>query len=196
MRWEPRYTRRDLTLANAFTAARIVLIPVFGWLWYHDENERALWIFCIAAATDVVDGFLARWLNQRSRLGALMDPMADKLLVFVALIVGLLRGEVPVWLAAVIITRDAVLAGGAIAGATRFRDRHGPAAWRPTRIGKYAMSLQVLTIALLIVDSAVGPAAMRGYVEVAMVWTAVLTLTAGAQYVVRATRAVSREQAT
>jgi phosphatidylglycerophosphate synthase len=85
-----------------------------------------------------------------------------------------------------------VLAGGAIAGATRFRDRHGPAAWRPTRIGKYAMTLQVVMIALLIVDSAVGPAWMRAYVEVAMVWAALLTVVAGIQYVVRASRAVAR----
>lgn len=195
MSWEPRYARSDLTLANAFTAARIVLIPIFGWLWYRDENERALWIFAVAAVTDLVDGFLARFLNQRSRLGALLDPMADKLLVLVALVVGLLRGEVPAWLAAVIIGRDAVLAGGAVAGATRYRDRHGPDSWRPTRVGKYAMTLQVVTIALLIVDSAVGPAGMRGYVEVAMIWTAVLTIVAGVQYVVRATRALKEQPA-
>lgn len=183
-----RYTRRDLTLANAFTVLRIVLIPFFGWLWYRGENERALWIFGIAAATDLLDGFLARWLNQKSPLGALLDPMADKMLVFVALIVGMLLGDIPVWLAVVIIVRDALLAAGAIAFSTRWRDRHGPSEWRPTRIGKYAMFMQTVSIVLVIVDSTLGPSGLRGYVEVAMLWTAMLTAIAGVQYILRAAR--------
>jgi cardiolipin synthase len=187
-----RYTRRDLTLANAFTVLRIALIPFFGWLWYHGENERALWLFGIAAATDLLDGLVARWLNQKSALGALLDPMADKMLVFVALIVGLLLHEIPVWLAAVIIVRDALLAAGAIAFSTRWRDRHGPSQWRPTRVGKYAMFMQTVSIVGVIVDSTVGPAGLRGYVEVAMLWTAVLTVVAGAQYIHRAVLALRR----
>jgi cardiolipin synthase len=190
--WGPRYTRADLTLANAFTAARLILIPIFGYLWYRGESERALWIFIVAAATDLVDGFLARYLNQASRLGALLDPVADKLLILVALLVGLARGEVPLWFAAVVIGRDALLLIAAVLFSTRWRDRHGPASWRPTRIGKYAMFMQSVSIALLIVDSTVGPAGMRAYVEVAMVWTAVLTIVAWAQYAVRASRALAR----
>lgn len=188
-----RYTRRDLTLANAFTVLRIVLIPFFGWLWYRGENERALWIFGIAAATDLLDGFLARWLNQKSPLGALLDPMADKMLVFVALIVGMLLGEIPVWLAVVIIARDALLAAGAIAFSTRWRDRHGPSEWRPTRIGKYAMFMQTVSIVLVIVDSTLGPSGLRGYVEVAMLWTAALTAIAGVQYILRAARTLRQD---
>ncbi len=190
MIWRTRYTRSDLTLANLFTFARIVLIPIFGWLWLHGDR-RALWIFAIAVATDVVDGFLARWLDQRSRRGALLDPIADKLLVFVALIVGLLLGVIPAWLAAVIVARDAVLAVGAILFTTRWRERHGPDAWRPTRIGKYAMALQSLTIGLVIVWSTLGLRALVEYVQVAMIMTAVLTLTAGVQYTIRAARALS-----
>lgn len=188
--WTTRYTRRDLTLANAFTVLRIVLIPFFGWLWYRGENERALWIFGIAAATDVLDGLLARWLNQKSALGALLDPMADKLLVFVALIVGLLLHEIPLWLAVVIIARDALLAVGAIAFSTRWKAVHGPSEWRPTRIGKYAMFMQTVSIVLVIVNSTLGPSGLRGYVEVAMLWTAVLTVVAGTQYILRATAAL------
>ena len=192
MRWfTTRYTRRDLTLANAFTTARILLIPVFAWLWYHGENERALWIFVIAAATDLVDGFLARFLNQASRLGALLDPVADKLLILVALLVGLARHELPLWFAGVVIGRDALLLLAAVLFSTRWRAAHGPAAWRPTRIGKYAMFMQSATIALLIIDTAIGPPAMRLWVEVAMLWTAVLTIVAWAQYAVRASRALA-----
>ena len=132
MIWRNRYTRFDLTLANLFTFARLVLIPIFGWLWLHGDGERALWIFAIAVATDVVDGFLARWLNQRSRLGALLDPIADKVLVLVALVVGMVLHHIPPWLAVVILGRDTLLAVGAVLFSTRWRERHGPAAWRPT----------------------------------------------------------------
>jgi cardiolipin synthase len=188
--WRTRYTRSDLTLANFFTFARIVLIPVFGWLWYHGDGARALWVFAIAVATDVIDGFLARWLNQRSRLGALLDPIADKLLILVALVVGVLVGAIPAWLAVLIVARDAVLAVGAVLFSTRWRQRHGPAAWRPTRIGKYAMALQSLMIALVIVSTTLGLPALRETVQVAMLLTALLTLTAGGQYTIRAARAL------
>jgi cardiolipin synthase len=194
-KWEPRYTRSDLTIANVFTAGRIVLIPLFGWFWLSGQEERALWIFCAAAVTDLLDGFFARWLNQRSRLGALLDPIADKLLVLVALIVGVLRREVPLWLAVVIIGRDAVMATGVILLSTRYKDRHGPAAWRPTRIGKYAMFMQSVTIALVIFDSALAPAGLHAYIESAMIFTALLTLVAGTQYTIRASRALAAQGA-
>jgi cardiolipin synthase len=192
--WGPRYTRRDLTLANAFTAARLVLVPVFGVLWYRGENERALWIFLVAAATDVVDGFLARWLNQASKLGALLDPIADKLLIFAAILVALLRGAIPGWFAVIIIVRDSIMAVAAVLFATIWRDRHDRVAWRPSRIGKYAMFMQSLTIVLLIVDSAVGPAEMRSYVEVAMILTAVLTIVSWCQYAARVGHALANRQ--
>src|SRR5262249_42488647 len=134
---------------------------------------------CIAVVTALVDGFLARWLDQRSRLGALLDPIADKLLVLCALIVGVLVGAIPVWLAVIIVARDAVLAVGALLFSTRWRHRHGPAAWRPTRIGKYAMAMQSLMIALVIVWTTLGLPALRDYAQVAMLFTALLTLTAG-----------------
>ena len=193
MIWRTRYTRSDLTLANLFTFARLVLIPIFGWLWLRGDGERALWIFAIAVATDLIDGFLARWLDQRSRLGALLDPIADKVLVLVALVIGMMVRRIPVWLAAVILGRDALLAVGTLLFSTRWRGRHGPASWRPTRIGKYAMALQSVTIGLVIVWSTLGLRGLGDYVQVAMVFTALLTITAGAQYTVRAARALRKE---
>src|SRR5262249_44433724 len=151
------------TLANLFTFARIVLIPIFGWLWYHKDGARALWVFAIAVVTDLVDGFLARWLNQRSRLGALLDPIADKLLVLCALVVGVLLGAVPFCLLVLIVARAAVLGIGPLLFSTRWRHRHGPAAWRPTRIGKYAMAMQSIMIALVIVWTTLGLPALRDY---------------------------------
>jgi len=187
---EPRYTRSDLTLANAFTALRIFLTPLFAWLWKTGDNDRALRVFLAAAATDFIDGFLARWLNQKSRLGALLDPIADKLLMLVALLIGVSLGEIPMWLAAVIIGRDSLLLVGVLLFSTRWRDRHGPEQWRPTRLGKYAMFCQSLTLVLVIVDSTT-QAGIRAEVEAAMMVTALLTVVAGAQYVFRAAVALA-----
>jgi cardiolipin synthase len=193
-RREPRYTRKDLTLANAFTTLRLILIPIFGYLWWVGENERALWVFCVAAITDVLDGFLARYLNQRSQLGALLDPIADKVLMLVSLIVGVHLRVMPIWFAACVIGRDSLLLIGAVLFATRWKAHHGPASWRPTRIGKYAMFLQTASVVLAILDStlAAAPAGLRAYVEVVMIIAALMTIIAWAQYGLRAARAVSR----
>jgi cardiolipin synthase len=182
--------RSDLTLANLFTFARIVMIPIFGWLWLRGDGRLALAVFGAAAVSDLLDGFLARWLDQRSRLGAILDPVADKLLVLVALAVGLARGDLPAWLAVVIVGRDALLAIGVLLLWTRWRGRHGPSAWRPTRLGKYAMALQSVTIALVIVWSTLDLPALADYVQSAIILTALLTLTAGAQYTIRAALAL------
>jgi cardiolipin synthase len=184
--WRERYTRDDLTLANVFTAARLVLIPVFGTLWYLGDNERALWIFVTAAATDLIDGFLARFLNQKSRLGALLDPIADKCLMLVTWIVGVAVGAVPLWVAVVVIARDAIIALGVLLFLTVWKGRHGPAAWRPTRIGKYAMACQSISIVFVIVEHTLTPAGLEPWAHAFMLIAASMTVIAGVQYVVRA----------
>jgi cardiolipin synthase len=188
----PRYARSDLTLANFFTAVRILLVPIFGWLWARGDNLRALWVFGIAAVTDAVDGFLARFLNQQSRLGALLDPIADKLLMLVALVVGVANKAIPIWLAAAIIGRDFVLLTGALLLTFVWRDRHRPAVWRPTRIGKYAMFLQSISIVGAVALSTFAWRAALPWLRSAMVLTALLTLVAGAQYSARAALAMVR----
>lgn len=192
---EKRYTRGDLTLANAFTGLRLIMIPIFGHQWAVGDHEVALWVFTGAALTDLIDGFLARYLNQRSRLGALLDPIADKLLMFVSLVVGVYVGAIPVWLAACIIGRDALLLFGATAFALAWRDRHGPAAWRPTRIGKYAMFTQSATIVGAIFEDVVAPPGFLPWLQALMIVTAALTVIAGAQYVARAALSLTRTAA-
>ena len=100
-----------LTLPNILTLVRIALIPCFA-VCYHLPFARApiaaAAIFGIAALTDWADGFLARRLNQTSRFGAFLDPVADKLMVVVVLVI-LLQAQPSLWLAlpvAVIIGRD------------------------------------------------------------------------------------------
>lgn len=134
---------RVLTVPNALTAARFVLAPVFLVLYARGDSVRALAAFAAAAATDLLDGLAARVLGQHSRLGAFLDPIADKFLAACALFALSARGRLPLWLPLVVVSRDAAQLLGA--AALRGIHRHIPIA--PTRIGKYA----TFTLAALVV---------------------------------------------
>jgi cardiolipin synthase len=133
-----------LNLANALTVLRIVLAPVFLVLYVEGERVRALAAFAAAAATDVLDGLVARALRQATRLGAFLDPIADKFLAACALIALAATGRLPAWLPALVVTRDAAQ----LLGAAVLRTLHHPVPVAPTRIGKYATFALALTVVL------------------------------------------------
>lgn len=183
--------RSEYTLANLFTVARVLLTPIFAVLWLDGNTHGALIVFIAAALTDVVDGALARFLDQRSRFGALLDPIADKVLMLTALCVGMVLGVIPIWLGGTIIARDALLVVAVSALYVFARDRHGPDRWKPTRIGKYATAMQNISVA-----SAVGAnylASVWSYVGVIMMLAVVLTAIAGLQYAARSVVALTRQ---
>ena len=98
------------TVPNALSVGRLLLIPVFIWLLL--VQESAGWAFVVlfvSGVSDWLDGKLARWLNQSSKLGALLDPAADRLYVIVIPICFGIREFVPWWLIGVIIGRDLLL---------------------------------------------------------------------------------------
>ncbi len=137
-----------LTLANALTALRIVLAPVFLVLYARGEHVRAMAAFAAAAATDVLDGLVARALHQSSRFGAFLDPIADKLLAACALLALAVTGKLPWWLPALVVTRDlALLAGAGLLGTT-----HHTVPVAPTRIGKYATVALAVTVLVALVS--------------------------------------------
>lgn len=121
-------------LANALTALRIVLAPVFLVLYVDGARLRALAAFAAAAATDVLDGLVARALRQRTRLGAFLDPVADKLLAACALVALAATERLPGWFPVLVVSRDLVQ----LAGAAWLRTTHHVVPVAPTRIGKYA----------------------------------------------------------
>jgi cardiolipin synthase len=180
-----------MTLANLFTLLRIVLVPVFAWLWASGRHTLALWVFAIAGMTDLLDGFLARYLDQRTRLGALLDPAADKLMLLVSFLVAASLGAVPWWLALLVIGRDVVLTAGVALLAVVLRDRFASRRLGPTRIGKYSTFFQLCTIGLALVARAVEAPALRPWVGALVLLTAVMTLLSGAQYAGAATAALA-----
>ena len=97
-------------LPNSLTVARILIIPVF--MWSFSQNPLlAMAIFLIAAITDALDGHLARKNNQVTTFGKFLDPIADKLLVFSALLLFVEVGQAPVWVAMLVIARELLVTG-------------------------------------------------------------------------------------
>jgi cardiolipin synthase len=136
-----------LNVPNALTMVRILLAPVFLWLYLQGNEDGALIAFAVAAATDALDGLAARLLGQQTRLGAFLDAAADKFLMACALIALALKGQVPWWLTGVVVGRDALLAAGSVFLAAH----HSPLPVRPTRVGKYATALVALIVVVVLV---------------------------------------------
>ncbi|MBT8213437.1 MAG: CDP-alcohol phosphatidyltransferase family protein [Acidimicrobiia bacterium] len=107
-------TERVFTIPNLVTFARLGLLPVFVWLIASDRIAEAGWLFGVIAATDWIDGYLARKLDQVTELGKLLDPVADRLAVAIAVIGGLLTGVLPVWFGWALIIREALIGLGAL----------------------------------------------------------------------------------
>lgn len=103
------------TLPNVVTFARLVCIPVFAVLvLVADDRLSAAILLAALGATDWVDGWLARRLDQGTDLGRILDPTADRLMFFVAVAVMIADGSVPLWFAIVVVAREALVAGGVL----------------------------------------------------------------------------------
>src|SRR5580698_3891286 len=116
-----------MTTANKITIARILLVPLFvvqivSYVNNGKEWHRLAAIVCFALASlgDALDGYIARHYNQKSELGAILDPLADKLLLVSALVIlsfdsHLRFAQIPWWLPAIVVTRELILLGGMVA---------------------------------------------------------------------------------
>ena len=100
-----------MTIANKLTILRVVLIPVFLILLYWHLEYVALVVFIIASITDYVDGHLARSRNEVTTFGKFLDPLADKMLVFAALIWFCAEGSFPVWAMVIVASREFAVTG-------------------------------------------------------------------------------------
>jgi cardiolipin synthase len=100
---------RVLTVPNLLSFLRLALVPVFLVLIIQGQDALALIVLVISSVTDFLDGLIARTFKQISRLGQLLDPAADRLFIFAALIGLAVREVIPWWLFVIIVSRDAML---------------------------------------------------------------------------------------
>lgn len=172
----------SLNLPNLLTLTRILLIPVFVVLFVTPDQDRSLMaaiVFVVAAVTDMLDGYLARRSGQVTKLGKLLDPIADKLLVLSALILLVNVDRVSALVAILIIARELGVTGiRAIAASEGF-------IIAAETTGKYKMALQVVAIVMLILEGT--SLAVLGNLHLAGIVTLYLSLVlgyiSGGQYV-------------
>jgi cardiolipin synthase len=104
--------RPELNLPNLITLARLFCVPFAIWLIAEERYGAAFWVFAGAGISDALDGYIAKNFDRRTRLGALLDPIADKaLLTGVYLSLGL-AGILPLWVVVLVLLRDALIVGG------------------------------------------------------------------------------------
>ncbi len=137
-----------LNLPNFITLLRIGAIPVFLILLVDERYTEALIVFILAGITDSLDGLLARWLDARTTLGAFIDPLADKLLLVSSFIILAFLGDIPRWLAVLVIMRDVIILIGY--SVLFFVTGHAIEV-RPTLIGKASTFFQLLTVIMALV---------------------------------------------
>jgi cardiolipin synthase len=185
---------------NALTLIRFALVPVLALALLQKEELGALVVIFLAGATDVLDGLAARAWNQRTRIGTLIDPLADKLLLSTAFILLTVRSlgfsyVLPLWLTAVVIGRDfLILAGGMLV----YRIR-GPREFPPSISGKISTVFQVATVFWIVLSNWVDISALgrstilsamtsSSVLDVFFIATLLLAIVSGTQYVLKGIR--------
>lgn len=167
-----------LNIPNIITMARLLLVPALLYFLAQSGYLSALLVFLSAGLSDALDGYLARRLNQFTQFGAILDPVADKLMLVSALVMLTWLGFVPWQFTATLLTRDLVI----IAGAFAYRMRAGKLEMTPTWLGKTHIALMFALLVLVMGDAA-------GVVSIAAALPALFGLTlasgiaSGAHYV-------------
>jgi cardiolipin synthase len=171
-----------LNLPNFLTLIRILTIPFFLIALAYRYYWEALLIFGLGGVTDFLDGFAARWMGQETRLGAYLDPVADKLLVFSSYVMLGSINALPPWLVVIVVMRDVfILLGFAII----YYLTEEKIEARPTAVGKSSTLLQLMTLAVALAalhDATLIPGLV---VDALIAGTAAATLFSGMQYLYR-----------
>jgi cardiolipin synthase len=166
-----------INVPNILTLVRILLTPVFVILLLRQLYPQALAVFIFAGVSDGLDGFIARYFNQRTALGAYLDPTADKLLLVSSYVALSVLQVIPAWVAVVVIARDVIIVLG-IAIFTLFEKAYEV---RPTILSKCTTTFQILLVAVSLFD----PDKLRmAVLHAPLLWTTALaTVLSGLHYI-------------
>ena len=137
-----------ISIPNILTLIRILLTPVLVILLLRSMFHLALLVFFVAALSDGLDGLIARLFNQRTKLGAYLDPAADKLLLISAFVSLAVLSVIPGWLAVIVIARDVIIVMG-LAIFTLTEKRYEI---RPTLASKCTTTIQLIIIFVSLFD--------------------------------------------
>ena len=181
---------RILTAANQLTFLRILIIPAFVLLVTYGHLGWALVAFVTAGLTDALDGLIARRANQRTSLGAWLDPMADKLLLVTTFVVLTLpavdvTNHIPLWLTILLISRDIVIVG--VVAIVNLAV--GPRTFRPSFLGKAATATYIVVSVVFLYFN--WRQERSWIVDMAVHAALALTLVSSADYFIRMRRLIN-----
>ena len=179
----------ELNLPNLITLGRLLSVPLAVWLIIEARYGVAFWIFVAAGISDALDGYIAKRFDRRTRLGALLDPIADKaLLVGVYVTLGI-AGQLPHWLVILVVLRDVLILGGfALIQATTAPQHLGP-----LFVSKVNTSVQIALVGFVLARLGLG--IDEGTVTAILIAAAALTtVLSGLSYLLRWAMILTRSQ--
>jgi cardiolipin synthase (CMP-forming) len=170
---------RQVTIPNLITLLRFFLVPAIVYAILVREMDWALAGFLVAGISDGIDGFIARQFDQKSELGAYLDPVADKLLLVSVFVVLGLMDELPLWLVIAAVSRDLLIVGGVVLSSVI----GNPVEMKPLMVSKANTAVQIVLAAVVLFELALGNTfgGVRGWL---IVLCAGLTAASAAAYLV------------
>ena len=179
---------RIVTVPNLLTVFRMVLIPVFVSLLFYQRFVLALVVFIVAGVTDGLDGLLARRFDQKSQLGTILDPIADKLMMITSFVVLSMRSvfpqplpshlPVPFWVTVAVISRDVFI----LVGAASINIVTGFRGFRPSLLGKINTTVQIVAIGIIMLAASL-PYGTGYYLPTVYATVFAFAVLSGAHYV-------------
>ncbi len=171
-----------LTLANRLTILRILITPVIMVLLLYRQVGAALALFLLAGVTDGLDGLVARWRKQKTTLGMVLDPIADKVLLTTTAITLTILKELPRWFTIIVVSRDVLLIGGSLILYMFL----GKISTSPSRLGKATTGFQLATVLSAMLDNFFSD--LRVVILPLVLITLILTIISGLDYIFRGAR--------
>ena len=138
--------RLDLNLPNLITLARLCSVPVAVWLIVEERYGAAFWLFVAAGVSDALDGYIAKRFDRRTRLGAMLDPAADKALLTGVYVTLGLAGQLPGWLVVLVVSRDFLI----VLGFVLIQTTAAPKQFDPLYISKVNTSVQIALVGFVL----------------------------------------------
>jgi cardiolipin synthase (CMP-forming) len=190
---------RIVTVPNMLTVFRMVLIPVFVTLVFYQRFLMALAAFVVAGITDGLDGLLARRFDQRSQLGTVLDPIADKLMLVTAFVVLSMRTvfpqpvpshlPIPFWVTIAVISRDVFI----VVGAAAINIMTGFRGFRPSWLGKLNTTVQIIAIGIIMFAASV-PYGTGYYLPTLYAMVFAMAVLSGGHYVFFASKLLNEDR--
>ena len=183
-------SRLGLNLPNLISLGRLLLVPLAISLILEDSYWAAFWVFVVAGVSDTLDGFIAKRFDRRTRLGALLDPLADKVLLVSVYVTLGIAGQLWPWLVVLVVFRDLMIVGGflliqALAAM--------PKGFQPLFVSKINTGVQVAAVGYVLARLGLG--AMPGPADLVLgMAVAVTSVASGLIYLVQWARILARSE--